>query len=202
MKAIKNAKRMGLALLCGFLLALGCFALGLLWGGRAGEPKISSDLLVTSLRQAQELTTVKYMYTNMGKFQQSTDFYGWKVPFTTKSFIVSYDGEITAGVDLGRATVERKGKTLVVGLPQAEIFAHVIAEDSIQVFDESSNLFNPIRITDYTNFSLDQKTALEERAKENGLLEEARTRAEQSITDLLAGLMQADSLEIKFENIV
>ena len=37
-----------------------------------------------------------YYYTNMGRFENQVDFYGWKVPFTTKSFIVSYDGVIKA----------------------------------------------------------------------------------------------------------
>ena len=59
--------------------------------------------------------------------------------------------------------MEKQGDQVTVSLPQAKILTHTIDEDSIQVFDETSNVFNPIRITDYTEFSKDQKEALEER---------------------------------------
>ena len=77
---------------------------------------------------------------------------------------------------------------------------HTIDEDSIQVFDETSNVFNPIRITDYTEFSKDQKEALEEKAVNNGLLEEARSRAEDSIEGLLLSLQGDEAWQITFEN--
>ena len=122
------------------------------------------------------------------------------MPFTTKAFIISYDGEITAGVDLSEATVEKQGDQVMVSLPQAKILTHTIDEDSIQVFDETSNVFNPIRITDYTEFSKDQKEALEEKAVNNGLLEEARSRAEDSIEGLLLSLQGDEAWQITFEN--
>ena len=91
-------------LVCGAMLA--AFLLGLRRGGQEETPVITSDLLGERLRSAQELVTVAYYYTNMGRFENHVDFYGWKVPLTTKSFIVSYDGVIKAGVDLGGVEVE------------------------------------------------------------------------------------------------
>ena len=61
-------------------------------------------------------------------------------------------------------------------------------------------MFNPIRITDYTEFSKDQKEALEEKAVNNGLLEEARSRAEDSIEGLLLSLQGDEAWQITFEN--
>lgn len=200
LKAISTAKKIALGAVAGLVAACLCFGLGVLWKGRSEGPRITADVLTNSIQQAQELTTVKYLYTNMGKFEESTDFYGWKVPFTKKAFIVSYDGEITAGVDLSRASVKKQGTAIQVALPQAQILSHAIKEDSVQVFDETSNVFNPIRITDYTQFSQDQKQALEQKAVNSGILQEARTRAEDSIRGMLTSLQGEETWVVTFEN--
>lgn len=142
-------------------------------------PVITSDLLGEQLHTVQDLVTVEYFYTNMGKFENQIDFYGWKVPLTTKSFIVSYDGVIRAGVDLSgvRVTVDETARTVLVVLPGSRILSHEIPEDSIEVFDETKNIFNPITIEDYTTFTADQKAAVEQRALDNGLLTHADTKA-------------------------
>ena len=64
------------------------------------EPEITSSLIYNKLVSAKELTTLKYHYTNMGHFENQNTFYGYKVPFTSKEFIVSYEGLINAGIDL------------------------------------------------------------------------------------------------------
>ena len=172
-------------LVCGAMLA--AFLLGLRQGGQEETPVITSDLLGERLRSAQELVTVAYYYTNMGRFENHVDFYGWKVPFTTKSFIVSYDGVIKAGVDLSGVEVEvdEAGKSVTVTLPDSGILSHEIPEDSIEVFDESDNIFNPITIEDYTGFTRDEKAAMEQRAIDNGLLTSADEQARNAVDSLL-----------------
>lgn len=161
------------------LLLLLAFWLGALWRGREQQPTITSDLLGQQLRSVQELVSVKYHYTNMGKFENQLDFYGWKVPFTTKSFLVSYDGVIKAGVDLSGAEVDvdELRKAVTITLPESKILSHEIPEDSLQVFDETRNIFNPITIEDYTGFTKDQKAEVEQKAIDEGLLTDAAEKA-------------------------
>ena len=165
--------------LAGVLAAvlLAAFFLGAAWSGRESEPVITSDLLGQQLQAAQELVSVEYHYTNMGKFENQVDFYGWKVPFTTKSFIVSYDGVIKAGVDLStaRVQVDEATRTITITLPEGQILSHEIPEESIEVFDETHNLFNP-----------DQKAAMEQRAIEEGLLTEAGEKARTAVEAFLS----------------
>lgn len=172
-------------LVCAAVLA--AFLFGASWGGQEDKPAITSDLLGQQLRQAQELVSVEYHYTNMGKFENQVDFYGWKVPFTTKSFLVSYDGLIKAGVDLSQVqvTVNELAHTVTVVLPEGKILSHEIPEDSIQVFDETHNIFNPITIQDYTAFTQDQKQAVEQKAVENGLLTGAEEKARAAVESFL-----------------
>ncbi len=151
------------------------------------EPVITSELLGQQLQSVQELVSVDYRYTNMGKFENQLDFYGWHVPFTGKSFIISYDGIIKAGVDLGQAKVDvnELTKAVTVTLPESAILSHEIPESSIQVFNEKDGLFNPITIDDYTGFTRDQKAAVEQKAIDNGLLTAASQRAGDTVKSLL-----------------
>src|SRR5699024_11660472 len=56
------------------------FFLGAARGGQAREPEITADLLGQHLREVSDLVSVEYHYTNMGKFENTLDFYGWEVP--------------------------------------------------------------------------------------------------------------------------
>ena len=170
------------------LLLLLAFWLGALWSGREQQPTITSDLLGQQLRSVQELVSVEYHYTNMGKFENQLDFYGWKVPFTTKSFIVAYDGVIKAGVDLSEMKIEVSGKTITVTMPEAKVLSHEMDEESLEVYDETHNIFNPIEIEDYTQFTADQKESIEARAIDNGLLTSAAQRAENTVRGLIEAL--------------
>ncbi len=186
-------------LLCA--VVAGAFFLGAVTGGRESEPVITSDLLSQELLGVQELVSVEYHYTNMGKFENQVDFYGWKVPFTTKSFLISYDGVVKAGVDLSAADVKvnEAAKTVTVTLPEGAIVSHEIPEDSIQVFDETKNIFNPITIEDYTSFTQDQKASVEEEAVANGLLDSAKEKAQVAVESLLGMVpgMEAYTLTVK-----
>lgn len=176
----------------------GSFVLGAVWSHRGETTQITADLIGQQLREAAELVSVEYYYTNMGRFENQVDFYGWKVPFTTKSFIISYDGVIKAGVDLDRLDIQVTGNTITILLPPSRIIAHVIPEDSIEVFDETHNIFNPIEISDYTGFTADQRAAIEARAVENGLLTRATEQARATLSALLGLLPGIEDYTISY----
>lgn len=167
------------------VLAAVIFIAGMMQMKKNMTPDITSELINNRLEDAKELTTLKYHYTNMGQFQNQSDFYGWKVPFTTKSFIVSYDGVINVGVDLDQAMVKVTGKKIQIMIPHAKILSHEIYEDSLQVFLEKDSIFNPIKISDYNDFSMDQKHVVEEKAIDKGLLTEADKKSKEAIKDIL-----------------
>lgn len=170
-----------------FLLVLGCalFFGGMLKMKKDMTPKMTTDLINNRLEEAKELTTLKYHYTNMGQFENQNDFYGWKVPFTTKSFIVSYDGTIHAGVNLEKAVVGFGNNRIDIQIPNSTVLSHEIDEESLKVFLEKDTIFNPIKIEDYNDFAKDQKKVVEEKAIKNGLLTEANEKAEKTIKELL-----------------
>lgn len=179
---LKTKLTLALALVIALAVAFGA---GALLSGRETAPVITADLISQRLTAISELATVEYHYTNMGKFENQVDFYGWKVPLTKKSFIVSYDGSIKAGVDLGDLNVEVGPETVTVTLPEAKVLSHALDQESLQIFDESKNIFNPLQISDYTAFTADQQQAVEAKALEKGLLTEARDKAKDAVEQLL-----------------
>lgn len=168
------------------------------------EPEITSSLIYNKLVSAKELTTLKYHYTNMGHFENQNTFYGYKVPFTSKEFIVSYEGIINAGIDLNKMKVDVGDKSIEVRIPAAEILSHEIYEDSLKVYDERESIFNRIDIEDYNDFSKDQKSEIEKKAIKKGLLKEADEESKRAIEEILKGdtiLSKYDIKIIRDENL-
>ena len=190
--------KQGKLIIFGVLLAIVCFAVGFFSGGREEKPPVLSSITVENqLQQISQLATIRYSYTNMGQFENSNEFYGIKLPFTTKSFIVAYDGTITAGVDLTQAKVTVTDQKVTIALPAPQILSHEVDPNSLEVFDETTSIFNPITIEDYTGFQADQQGVMEEKAIQRGLLTQAKDQAETAIGGLITPLLQeGQALEI------
>ena len=186
---LKTARYLWLGILLCALVGGACFLGGRWSAGRSENVQIDAVVLQNQLTEIRELATVTYAYTNMAQFESSNDFYGMKVPFTTKSFILTYDGTIKAGVDLDGAEVDVSGTAVTITLPEGQILSHEIDEDSVEVFDEKTSIFNPFTVEDFTSFQADQKAAMEERALSRGLLEEARRKAVSSVEQLLSAAL-------------
>ena len=182
---LKTAK----VLVAGVLL---CAAVGLVGflGGRASSrpPEVAAPdpiVLESRLTEIAELATVSYHYTNISQFESNNDFYGVKIPFTTKRFILSYDGEIKGGVDLSKAVVEVFDTVAAVTLPAPEILSHETDRDTLKVFDEKTSIFNPFRVEEFIDFQANQKRIMEDKALAGGFLEEAGEKSRNSVRYLL-----------------
>ena len=170
------------------IICLVCFFAGRSIGKSAGSTEMNAVVLDNRLTEISEFASLTYSYTNMAEFENSKDFYGIKVPFTTKSFIITYDGTIKAGVDLAKAEVDVSGKKITVTLPAAEILSHEIDEDSLEIFDENTSIFNPLKVSDYNTFNKEQKAEMEKKATDKGLLTEAGKKAADAIDDFISQL--------------
>ena len=141
-----------------------------------------------SNNEINELALYSYDYSKVGKFSNKLSFNGWKIPLTQKTFIITYDGSIKAGIDLKQAKISIDNEQLNITLPAAKILSHEIDENSIEVYDESSNIFNQISINDYKSFATKEKKKNEKEAISNGILEKSKTKAEQTLTTYLQAI--------------
>lgn len=151
------------------------------------ETLISSETVESSLKEAKELTTLKYHYKNIASFENSQEFQGFKLPFTTKRFLYTYAGVIHAGVDLDKAKVDvnNEDKTVSVTLPKSKILSHDIDEKSVMIYDEKNSIFNPLDLEDYSNFRKEEEAKVEKEAVDKGLLTEADEQTKKAVEDIL-----------------
>lgn len=186
-KDVLVKKRTKLLLPALLLLLLLAFLGGFFLQGRLYHtvPAITGELLGGELRSITEYASLEYCYTNVGKFEDRVDFYGWKVPLTTKSFIVTYDGVMKLGIRSKDIGVTVRGKEVHLQLPPAQILSHEIREDTLEVLDQTRNIFNPIQIEDYTAFAADRKGEMAKKARELGLFDRAREQAGEQLRQAL-----------------
>lgn len=102
------------------------------------------DLIFERLVNSNELTTVKYNYSNVLSIKDNLKFKDINIPFTERVIILKYDGHIKAGVDLDKGKIKIHGKTLTITLPNATILDNIINEEDIKVLNEKDNIFNPL----------------------------------------------------------
>lgn len=183
------------------LVAILIFYAGTRFASGSDEPKITATGLTQQLQEIEELATMSYNYTKVGKFSDNLKFNGWDIPLTQKSFLITYNGKLKAGIKMDKIKTSIENNTIVVSIPEIEILSNEIDENSIEVYDETKNVFNPISISDYTAFAKKQKETVAEEAIENGLLSEAATKTQSTIKKYLnaiPGISDSYEIEVKF----
>lgn len=158
---MKNFKKILFILICILIAFIG----GMFFMNKQTEPEITSTLIQNRIEQASDLVTTKYHYTKVGKFENSLNLNGWSIPLTNKYFILTFEGEIQLGTDLSKANVEINDSTIHVTVDKPAVISNSIDESSIEVYDETKNIFNPISVSDYKALRSNKKIRLYLRQK-------------------------------------
>lgn len=194
---MKNFKKI-LFILIFILIA---FISGIFFANKQTEPEITSTLIQNRIEQASDLVTTKYHYTKVGKFENSLNLNGWSIPLTNKYFILTFEGEIQLGTDLSKANIEISDSTIHVTIDKPTVISNSIDESSIEVYDETKNIFNPISVSDYKAFALEQKDKALSEAKEKGLMKTAQENTKKSIKEIVSIIPDTDdyTIEVTFK---
>ena len=187
----KKVKSVIFFLAAAIVVAALAFGGGMLFQNKAGSPKEStytSDTIANKVKDISEYAVMDYRYTNVGKFENQLDFYGWDVPLTTKTFIISYDGSMKLGVEGDKIGIDVGSDKITISLPEIKVLSHEIYEDSIEVMDQSKNIFNQIEIEDYTGFANDRKKDMEEKIRNDEIYKEAQEKTKEQLRGFLSGL--------------
>ena len=194
---MKNFKKI-LFILIFILIA---FISGIFFANKQTEPEITSTLIQNRIEQASDLVTTKYHYTKVGKFENSLNLNGWSIPLTNKYFILTFEGEIQLGTDLSKANIEISDSTIHVTVDKPTVISNSIDESSIEVYDETKNIFNPISVSDYKAFAVEQKEKALSEAKEKGLMKTAQENTKKSIKEIVSIIPDTDdyTIEVTFK---
>ena len=164
------------------------------------KTQVSSETVEMELKNIGELATHAGYYTNVQVIKSARQIFGVDIPLTQSQFIFSYDGVVKAGVDFADIEIgvdEGRGQ-IVVTLPEVKVLSNEIDLDSLEIYDESNNIFHPLNIDDINVSLIEMQEESEAKAIENGLLENARENAEALLRGMLAGFYDAQRYAIEF----
>ncbi len=198
-KAAKTGKRIAATLLHGFIgFAIGAatslvvcaivFDIGRNYNPDNNASQYDLTVLQERIERCNEITTASYLYTTAEMVEWNNAIFGlFDIPgLTGKEFIVKFNGIIKAGVSLDETVIEKGDDgSIQVALPAPYIVSHEIDENSFEVLREHESLFSSIKLKDMQEFRATQKDAMEQRAYESGVMEEAAQNAQESIRNML-----------------
>lgn len=158
------------------------------------------DIIKEQLKFTSELNTANYLYTGVLTKADSKKIKGWKIPLIEKSFIIQYDGIVKAGIkNLTDVDVLQDENKIIIKLPDIEITAIEIDNNSFRKLDETNNIFNPISIDDLNDAQKELKDNMYNQALEKGILDMARNNAETVILGIIKGTKNDHEIIIEWQ---
>ena len=150
------------------------------------EVEYDSSTVMSRISHIQELALVKHNYTGVIGFKDYKRILNINIPLTDKYFLLKYNGYLKAGVDFSRIKINALTDSMVhVSIPKPEIFDTVIDEGSVQIYNESENAFNPIKISDYNEALSREKSIMINDAIKQGILKDATDQARMVLSAML-----------------
>lgn len=168
-------------LLALILAALAGWSLGR--KGGAVSSTVSSQPVVTAVREVAKLATVEMEVADVVRYEEVKTIIVFDVP---KNATLRLRGRVTGGFDLGKGfTVDANETTkiLKVHLPPPEILS---VDERVEWFDEKSGFLNPITPQDRTRWTAWARGALGRAAKDAGIQEKADRHGRELITRVAA----------------
>ena len=148
---------------------------------------ISSKAVEQRMQDIGELATQEAYVTIVNKDASKAKLFGIDVPLTDSKYIFSYDVTIKAGLNFADVslTVDEQHKIVTVTLPEVTILETSLDLDSLEVYDESNNIFNPLKISQMNTNQQLMEDQGKEKALNMGILAAAQSNAEVLMTNLL-----------------
>lgn len=151
-------------------------------GDQGGEPVVTVDttLVKNSFADIGELATESYNFTQVGKYsEEGTKIFGMEVPGTGAHYLITYSGEVKAGLaDVSRIQVQsdEEAHVVTVTVPAVEVLSSAIDPASVETYDQSFSPVNQIEVGEVTSFLADREAAAKDEAVAHGLLNKAQDR--------------------------
>ncbi len=162
------------------------------------EKEITTEMISESLRNVGLLITQEYAFTEVVSFSSVKTLFNLDLSFTESSFVASYDGVVTAGIDFTEIRVEKdeEAKMIKVYLPHAEILNVDIDPRSFQLYSEKAGLWNPITVSDFNASLIGLEETAREKAIAKGVLVNAGSNARLVIENMIGGLIDTSEYDV------
>ncbi len=166
------------------------------------EKEITVGTIQDGLRDIGVLATQEYYFTDVISFSSVKKLFNVEVGFTESSYLASYDGVVSAGIDFGRIEVTKDDERGVVRvtLPAAEVLHVDVDPGSFELYSEKTGFANPLSVEDFNNSVVTLENSVREKALAKGLLAKADENARSVVRHFIAGLVDMSRYTIEFDN--
>ncbi len=161
---------------------------------RDAEPELTNAMVFDKLKAVSNLTTAQLSYNGIIRFEEGD------IPFINKkSFIMTYFGEIHAGIDLAEARIKVGKSTVRVELPEVQIQHIKVDSDSMEFYDQKASLFNQVENKDVVEAIKYAEEDLQANADIKALKQRSKEQTEIIIDSIMADLVGDRELVIDWE---
>lgn len=164
------------------------------------EKEITADVIQDGLNDVGVLVTEEYYFTEVVGFSSIKKlFKKLELGITESSYLASYDGVVTAGIDFTKITVSKDSELhmVEVRLPKAEILNVDIDPESFELYSEKTGLGNPISAEDFNSSLVELENTASEKAIERGILDRADQNAKTVVKNFIAGLINTSEYTVR-----
>ena len=165
------------------------------------EKEITSEILRDGIRDVGLLVTDEYYFTEVVSYSSVKKLWKLELPLTESSYLISYDGAVSAGVDLTKAAVKKdeEQKRITVVLPAAAITAVDIDPESFTLYSEKAGLGNRISVEDFNSSLVELEATARQKAADHGLLARADDNARRIVRNFVGSLCDLNEYTLVFE---
>ena len=165
------------------------------------EKEITSEILRDGLREMGMLITEEYYFTEVVSFSSIKKLFNIELGITSSSYLATYDGVVTAGIDFTGIGVEKDDAagTVTVTLPPAQVLNVDIDPESFELHSEKTGLGNPISVEDFNASLVELEKSASAKAVERGLLDKADANARTVIRNFISGMIDTSRYVIVFK---
>ena len=165
------------------------------------EKEISVEEIRSGLNDMGVLLTEEYCFTQVVHYSSAKKIFSIELGFTETSYLVSYDGVVSAGVDFSSIRLERDDEHRIIRviMPSAQIHSVDIDPESFVLHSEKTGLGNPLSVEDVNTSLVELESSAREKALARGVLERADENARLIVANFISGLTDTTSWSIRFE---
>ena len=158
---------------------------------------VNTEIIKDGLKEMGTLITQEYYFTQVEEYKSTERVW----IFDSKaSFIFSYDGVFTAGIDCNdiEITKDDEAKIINVKIPKSNIIGVNIDHDSFKIYEEKEGLWNKLDMTKYNNSIIEFENEAKNKAINKGIIDKADENAKTLIESFINSLIEDNVYSIEF----
>ena len=158
---------------------------------------VNTEIIKDGLKEMGTLITQEYYFTQVEEYKSTERVW----IFDSKaSFIFSYDGVVTAGIDCNdiEITKDDEAKIINVKIPKSNIIGVNIDHDSFKIYEEKEGLWNKRDMTKYNNSIIEFENEAKNKAINKGIIDKADENAKTLIESFIYSLIEDNVYSIEF----